>query len=611
VVEVPIQKKNVKAIVVSSVPLESQKISLKKSGFQLKKLEKILIETPQVSSVQFQIAVWLAKNYYAPLGMSLNTVLPPFFNIRGYRTDLISQGINEEPPSELAIAPPLFLEARAHQTIPALEPFIKDTVRHGGQVLIISPDSTTAKQLYAQLKDYAPSCFVSSELSNVEYYAAWQSVAAGECKLIVGTRVGLFLPFRDLWMLAVEDPFHESYKSEMTPKYNTPDVALKVAALSGARAFFVAPIANMNIQHAIDQKTFEHERKRPPSSTICDVVDISYERKTDNFSLLSRELQHEIKKSLSTKERILLISPRRAHSGVYMCQNCGTMIQCSNCSIPMRVHRTSDTMLVCYHCSAYQDAPKNCANCHSTKLAPSGTAGSQKIEESMQRFLLEQQIAGVSTFIVDTDLTRDDAQEKELFDAIDAAEQSIVIATQMIFSHRYTRQFDLIGIINADALMSSADFRVQERFLYQFEKLLDFQPRKMIIQTYDPQSPVLAAAIREEHLSFYTQELPARKAFYYPPYSRLIKLTYTHASDAKASYESRVLNEKLRRALALDRLDSKIKILGPTPALIGRERNQYHYTIVLKVDPELPSLDAVLKYVPTYWQIDVDPKQIL
>ncbi len=610
VVEILIQKKKVVAIVVGSGSLEQQKISLKKSAFQLKKLTRVLTAEPQVSSLQFKIALWLAKHYYSPLGLALKTVLPPFFNKRGYTTNY--ELIHEEiPPAEQSTPLPLFIEARAHQTAAHLEPFIKKALEKNGQILILTPDTTTLGTLFESIKHLGDSARLTSDISNADYYDIWKRTASGTCKIVCATRVGLFLPFRNLWTIAVEDPFHESYKSEMSPKYNAPDAALKIAGLHGARTIFIAPIPNLNIAYTIEQKAFDVEKKREPLQPSTEIVDISYERKTGNYSLFSRLLQKHLLGALHAKERILLVSPRKGHSGILACQNCSTCIKCPNCDIPMRVHKTSESMLVCYHCSAYQSFPKSCVNCHSTKLSPAGIGGSQKIQEQLKRFLDEQKIENIPSFILDSDLTQDDSQEKELFEEVQKSEQSILIATQKIFSHRYTKRFDFIGIINADALMSNADFRAEERYFYQYEKLLDFQPSRITIQTYNPESKVIIHAASETYLEFYEQETKARKLLWYPPFSRLIKLTYAHGSEAKASFEARALNEKLRMAIAQFNLGEKVKLFGPNPASIAREQNTYHYSIILKVAVEFSPLDEILRFVPTQWQIDVDPRQMI
>jgi len=610
VVEVVIQKKKVTAIVLTSVPLEQNKITLKKSAFQLKKISRVISEESRVSHRQLQIAHLLSRHYYAPLGLSLKTVLPPFFGKRGYQT-ITKQPIEEIPPDELSTPLPKFISVNANQTLAEIQPVIKEVIRKGGQVLFLSPDTATLGYFYNHLKDIAPSARLSSDVPNSDYYEVWKRITDGGCKLVCATRVGLFLPFRDLRLVIMEDPFHEMYKSDMSPRYNTPDVALKIASLNGAQTIFVSPIPSLNIQYAIEQKAFKHENRQSPNLAISEIVDIGYERKTGNFSLFSRHLQGRLLEAINSKKKILLFSSRRAHSGILICQNCETFIKCGNCEVPMRVHVTSEAMLVCYHCNAYQNFPRSCPNCHSTKLVRSGTPGSQKIREQFDNFLIEHKITGIEPLILDSDLIRNDIQERAVLKAIQAAPQQIVIATQMIFSHRYAQQYDLIAVVSADALMNHPDFRAEERFFYQYEKLLDFQPQRIIIQTFHPESNVINLATQNNYENFYKQEVIARKLLFYPPFSRLVKLNFSHVDKLKAAHAARLLNERLRMAIGQFNYGDKVKTFGPIPALITKERNRFVYTIILKINPELTELSGILRFVPTAWQIDIDPRQML
>src|SRR3989344_5503840 len=185
----------------------------------------------------------------------------------------------------------------------------------------------------------------------------------------------------------------------------------------------------------------------------------------------------------------------------------------------------------------------------------------------------------------------------------------------MIFSHRYETKFDLIGVLNADSLTSTPDFRTEERFFYQIEKLLDFLPddrhdqsKKIFIQTYNPKSQTNLTASSGNYEDFYEKELEIRKKFSYPPYSRLIKLTFRHKYKDKALRESIILSERLKMAIMQMKLDQKIKLIDSYPSFTEKERGLFVYNIILKVLPELEDIKDILKYVPLNWSTDVDPR---
>ena len=268
-------------------------------------------------------------------------------------------------------------------------------------------------------------------------------------------------------------------------------------------------------------------------------------------------------------------------------------------------------MLVCYHCAAYQSFPTQCPNCSSYKLQASGSPGSQKIAEAVHAVIAQDTDLSADVFILDSDLIRTPKQEQELVDALARSSNPILVATQMALSYRHTWEFDTIGIISADALESAPDFRTQERAIYQLEKLNDFNPARVIIQTFNPDNPLFAQARRGNYETFFDQEIAVRKALSYPPFSRLVKLSFRHRDERKASLAARILAERLRMVTAQLGLGGLVRLFGPSPALVARERSQYVQNIVLKISHQIGSLETILKFVPSSWTIDVDPRSVV
>ncbi|KKS13730.1 MAG: Primosomal protein N, partial [Candidatus Yanofskybacteria bacterium GW2011_GWA1_41_6] len=180
-----------------------------------------------------------------------------------------------------------------------------------------------------------------------------------------------------------------------------------------------------------------------------------------------------------------------------------------------------------------------------------------------------------------------------------------------VFSHRYNIKFDLIGVLNTDSLISTPDFKTEERLFYQIEKLLDFHPKNMLIQTYNPENKAILTASEGGYKAFYDKDLETRRSFSYPPYSQLVKLTFRHKSRDKASYEARVLGGRLKMAMAQMKLDQKVKLIDSHPSFVEKERGLFVYNIVLKALPELEDIREILKFVPSNWSIDVDPRSII
>ncbi|OGM98539.1 MAG: primosomal protein N' [Candidatus Yanofskybacteria bacterium RIFCSPLOWO2_01_FULL_41_34] len=611
-VEVMIGKRNIRAAVATSTPLENQKIILKKSGFQLKKISAIINKDPQVSSKQFKIALWLSKYYYAPLGYCLKTVLPPFFLKRDYEITL------QREPLQISAKVPfvqktLLILSRAKDTLDNILPFIKTAVLEQGQVVLVIPDMSTIGYFYEALAPNYRVSKISSILSNKDFYGAWKKIASGQSDIILGTRQALFMPFANLKLVIVDDVLHEFYKSDMTPKYNTPDLAKVIANLYGAKTIFVSPIIGVENYFYLKNKKYEllDEKKSHLPIKILGTVE---EIKNGNFLLFSRELKKNILRltnPYNQNKKILIFSPRRGHSGVLVCQSCGYAIKCKECGTAFRIHKTTNLILVCHHCSRSLKIPEKCPNCGGFKLKTAGPAGTQKIYEEVRKLLEYNEAKKVPVLILDADVVKNETEEEEIISELQKPHTLILIATQMIFSHRYNIKFDLIGVLNADSLANIPDFRTEERLFYQIEKLLDFQPKNMIIQTYNLENQTILTASDGNYKNFYGKELAIRKVFSYPPYSRLIKLTFRHKYKDKALHESLILSGKLKMAIIQKKLDKKIKLIDSHPTFTEKERGLFVYNIILKVLPELENIKDILQFVPSNWSVDVDPKTII
>ncbi|MDP3697086.1 MAG: primosomal protein N' [Candidatus Taylorbacteria bacterium] len=620
VVEVLIGNRKTLAAVISSTSVEEQKASLKKSSFQLKKISGIISEIPLISDIQFKIALWLSKNYYAPLGLCLKTVLPPFFLKKNYELpirqaqgpEFIEGRITKyelKNNSQSEIRNPLILLSRAKDIIKNIEPEIKNVLKQKKQVLLIVPEISTAKYLYDHFAGYYETALIHGKVGLKQYPRSWGQISSGETEIIIGTRQSLFASFSDLGLVILEDSDNEAYKSDMTPKYNTVELAKKVSEIYLCPLVFVSQIPGISNYYNIKNGACEMRGEFSGHEADIKIADMVQEIRTGNFSVFSRSFTEQIREFSSKNKKILIFSSRKGFSGGLLCENCGFGFKCPQCSVPLRLHKVSEKLLICHRCSMVQKFPAECPNCHSYKLKSIGFPGSQKIEEELKKILAN--IPGKpEIFLMDSGIIKSPKTEEELMKKIENSVSCVCIATQMIFSHRYDKKFDLIGLPNADSLTVIPDFRSEERLFYQFYKLLDFEPEKVIIQTYNPDSSVLNMLVSGNYKELYEKELQLRKLFWYPPFARLVKLSFRHNDKQKAEYEARILGEKLKMAIVQRKLESKIKLLGPSSAFVEKEKNLYIYNIVLKILPDQRP-DEILRFVPSCWMIDVDPRSIL
>lgn len=603
IVKAPIGRRQVLAVVIGSEALIGRKIAVKKSGFQLKKLSGIFTEIPQTSPLQLKFTAWLAKQYYSPLGLALKTVLPSFFGKKKYIL-----------PDQQKLKLPSPAKTQATNFIIANSTTIADEtgkILNGSeQSLIVVPDRQMV-EFFADLvkKTNKEVVVIEGGLSNSKSFNIWQKISSGESCVVVGTRSALFLPWNNLTEIIVIDSDQEGYKSDSTPKYEATEAAHFLSSTTGARLSIVSSFIPVADFYQAQQNTSLAETVKRSPEVKVEAISLAEESRSD-IPLLSSRLQSLILGSVKNNKRILVLSGRKGYSAILVCERCKTTTDCENCSVPMRVNKVSDageSMLVCYKCGAFKDWPKECKKCKGTKFYPSGSPGSQKIEESIQRLLARSNIADVKTAVFDTDLIRTKEHEEEAWGKIKKDPTVIVIATPIILSYRFSERFDLIAVPTADTLTTNPDFRTDERFIQSMECLLDFQPQRLAIQTFKPGGQAVKTFVSGEYDAFYKDELSIRKLLGYPPFCRLIKLTFRHKVASRASFAARELFARLNQVIQHEKLSESVKIMGANPAFTAREKGLYAFAILLKIPTDMRP-DTILKYVPTTWHIEPDPR---
>jgi primosomal protein N' (replication factor Y) (superfamily II helicase) len=594
VVEVPLHNRNVPAIVISSNEIDNQRIRVKKSAFQIKKIIGILSAEPQVSEYQFKLALWLASEYISPLGLALKTTLPPFFLKKKYPIKI--SGIKS---SDYSVSPEVVL-CRAKETVKFI-PELK------GQTLILVPE---INYISIFKKKFPDADIIHSALKNKDYYNVWNRAASGQSKIIIGTRQALFLPFSNLETVIVIDPLHEFYKSDYSPKYKASALAEYVARLYGAQLVVISSILGVENYVRKQKKELAVQDTLKSWPATIEVVDLVAELKQGYVGALSVPLKRRIIEAVKTDKKVLIFASRRGYAGIIICKRCGFTVNCPRCDIPMRIHIAENKILVCHHCSTTQPYPQFCRNCHSSEIKPTGPAGSQKIFEELQKMIEFGQLTKTPIVILDSDVTKNQTEEDEIMETIRKPGPKILIATQKIFSYAFDDSFDVIAIPQFDALSISPDYQTTERLWYQLEKLADFNPRKIIIQTYDV-SHAPYQIFEHDLANLYKEESEARESLAYPPFSKIVRLTFSHRQAQTAVKAGRLLIEKLKMAASHLAADKFVRISDSSPIFLSKERDIYTFTVIVKALPGLASLRELIKYTPSHWLIDVDPRQII
>lgn len=600
VVRAAMGRRQIMALVVESLDVRSGKLALKKSGYALKKIDAVITEHPQISDLQISMARWMSVHYAASLATCMKTVAPAFVGKRGKLLSL------PPPGSERVTATPPAGRLVMTQPDTALKEIERLASGAQGQVLLIVPEVSLTSDFSNRLRSMQPLVFHSG-LSAGAYEAAYRSVADGSARLIIGTRIALFLPWTQLEHLVMEDPLHEAYKSDMTPRYNGPDAARQLAAYTGASLTWLTAAISTVHHHLISKNSLVVEDMKPYWPQVTHVA-MEQERLDGGRSLFSRHATEELLDSYASRKPLLVLSARRGYATVARCVHCGKSVPCANCSNPMRWHRTSEDMLVCYHCGAFVQIPRQCPACHAGVIRPTGLPGSQKLAEAVNATLDRHGMKKITIPILDTDLVRTAEEEKQLLERLDAMEHPVLVATQMIFSHRYSRTFDTVIVPQLDALAYNPDYRTQERLIVHLEKIADFRPQRVVVQSWQT-ADAPGDIVSRRWDAFYRDELTQRKTLGWPPFARIIKLSFRHRIRTTASRQASIAADRMGRAIA--HLGARgTRLLGPGPALVERAGGQWTQHIIVKSTLSGSRLAELLSYVPERWTVDVDPRSI-
>jgi primosomal protein N' (replication factor Y) len=480
----------------------------------------------------------------------------------------------------------------------------EEILKQGKQVLILIPEISLTPQTIKIFKDYFGKESISvyhSKLNQSEQLKEWLRIRHNKSKIIIGSRSTLFLPYTNLGLIIMDEEHDHAYKQEQNPRYHSRTIVqwyqknLKIQTILGS----ATPSLETYAASQSGDKIVRHEilhRSQYQEMPKVKIIDLKDELKKGNFSPIAEDLQIEISQRIKKKEQVLLLHNKRGFASQIICVDCGESTHCPHCSIGLTLHKKLNKQsLICHYCDFKTSVPSNCAKCQSVQLKGIGT-GTQKVYEELVKLFPTAKIKRV-----DSDTTSKKNAHQELYDSLKKSEFDIIIGTQMIATGLDISAISLVGVTNADIALNMPDFRASER---AFQLLTQVSGRtgrgkqegKVIIQTFNPNHPVLNAVKNHDIKNFFKEELTFRKKFNYPPYARLTKLTFSHKNQTTVKKEV----SRIEQLLHFHKLSFK-----SAPALIEKRNDKfYHHILINHLNPN-PYLKS-LGLSPDWW-IDRDP----
>lgn len=412
-------------------------------------------------------------------------------------------------------------------------------IENSGEVIVLVPEIGLTPQMIERFKGRFGKnvAIIHSKLSSGERYDEYRKVLNGDVKVVVGVRSAVFVPFKNLKMIIVDESHDSSYEFHDNLKYDTIEVAIhrmkgkgKVllgSATPSIESYFYAKKGYYNLCE------LKNRAKKGAFLPNTKIVDMRDELLMGNISIFSRELRDAIKDKLEKKEQIILFLNRRGFSNFISCRSCGEVIKCDNCDISMTYHK-SKNRLICHYCGSTKEVPKVCPNCGSKFIKQFGI-GTQKVEEEVNKLFPEARVVRM-----DRDTTTKKDSFKNFYDIVKNREADIIIGTQMVSKGFDFENVTLVGIVAADLSLYISDYKAKEKTFQLVTQVAGRAGRsskkgEVIIQTYSPDSEIIKYSANGDYKDFYEYEISERKLFLYPPYMKLIEFEFS-SYEEKLTY---------------------------------------------------------------------------
>ena len=482
---------------------------------------------------------------------------------------------------------------------------IERCLQLGRKALVLVPEISLTPQMILRLKSqFGRRVAVQhSALNHTERLLQWQMIQDGGADIVVGTRSAIFSPLENIGLVIIDEEQEHTYRSESAPRYSAHEVARQRAAENGALLLLASATPSTESYFAAQKGRTQLVRltKRYGGNPLpsVQIVDMRAELASGNPREISLALEDAIRRNLEAHKQTILLLNRRGYQTVAQCEDCREVLKCPKCSVPMVYHKASHKLL-CHYCGSQMDPPpKNCPACGG-KLQYRGF-GTQKAEEELAKLFPEARILRM-----DQDSTAaKDAHEKLLARFADH-EYDIMVGTQMVAKGLDFEDVTLVGVLGIDSLLFAQGFRAYETVFSLITQVVGRSGRAKdpgfaIIQTTDPDNPVLNLAAAQDYDAFFEQEIAYRRLGLYPPFCGLCVIGFAGGKEIEVARAAARFSALLGQQAA-KQPDLPLRVLGPTPGNIEKINDTYRYKLTIKCRNDRHFRDLVRETLGLYEQ---------
>ena len=481
---------------------------------------------------------------------------------------------------------------------------IAHCLEQGRKALVLVPEISLTPQMILRLKSqFGRRVAVQhSALNHTERLLQWQMIQDGGADIVVGTRSAIFSPLENIGLIIIDEEQEHTYRSESAPRYSAHEMARQRAAENGALLLLASATPSTEsfyaAQHGRTQLVRLTQRYGGNPLPTVQIVDMRAELAAGNPREISLSLEDAIRRNLDAGKQTILLLNRRGYQTMAQCEDCREVLKCQKCSVPMVYHKSAHKVL-CHYCGSQMEPPTVCPTCGG-KLQYRGF-GTQKAEEELAKLFPDARVLRM-----DQDSTAaKDAHEKLLAKFADH-EYDIMVGTQMVAKGLDFENVTLVGVLGIDSLLFAQGFRAYENVFSLITQVVGRSGRAKdpgfaIIQTTDPDNPVLNLAAAQDYDAFFEQEIAYRKLGLYPPFCGLCVIGFAGAKEIETARAAARFAALLGQQAA-KQPDLPLRVLGPTPGSIEKINDTYRYKLTIKCRNDRRFRDLVRSALELYEQ---------
>ena len=482
---------------------------------------------------------------------------------------------------------------------------IEHCLQMGRRALVLVPEISLTPQMILRLKSqFGKRVAVQhSALNHTERLLQWQMIQDGGADIVVGTRSAIFSPLENIGLVIIDEEQEHTYRSESAPRYSAHEVARQRAAENGALLLLASDTPRTESYYAAQHGRTQLVRltKRYGGNPLpkVQIVDMRAELASGNPREISLAMEDAIRHNLEAGKQTILLLNRRGYQTVAQCEDCREVLKCPKCSVPMVYHKSAHKLL-CHYCGSQLDPPPaRCPACGG-KLQYRGF-GTQKAEEELAKLFPEARILRM-----DQDTTAAKDAHEKLLAKFARHEYDIMVGTQMVAKGLDFEDVTLVGVLGIDSLLFAQGFRAYETVFSLVTQVVGRSGRAKdpgfaIIQTTDPDNPVLNLAAAQDYDAFFEQEIAYRKLGLYPPFCGLCVVGFAGPKESEVARASARFAALLGRQAA-KQPDLPLRVLGPTPGSIEKINDSYRYKLTVKCRNDRRFRDLIRETLTLYEQ---------